>query len=121
MNMHMTSAPTYMKTDTNTRFLLVMQVVLALQLPFTLVPLIKATSSARLMGAFKNSRLTAIGAWGAGAAVFLANVLLFAAQLAPGAAFLPSVQEGPDSSVHQYLDNVAALAWNQPVSLVDVC
>jgi hypothetical protein len=73
------------------RFLLIAQVVLALQLPFTLVPLIKATSSGRLMGAYRNSRLTEAAAWGAGAAVFLANVLLFAAQLAPGATFLPQV------------------------------
>jgi hypothetical protein len=99
----------------------VAQVVLALQLPFTLVPLIKATSSPRLMGPYKNSWLTAVGAWGAGAAVFLANVLLFATQLAPGAAFLPSVKEDlPDSSMHQYLDNVAELAWNRPVGLLFV-
>lgn len=67
------------------------QVVLALQLPFTLVPLIKATSSRRLMGQYRSSTATAVGAWGAGLTVFLANVLLFAAQLAPGAAFLPQV------------------------------
>ncbi|KAI8473829.1 MAG: natural resistance-associated macrophage protein-domain-containing protein, partial [Monoraphidium minutum] len=97
------------------KFLLVAQVVLALQLPFTLVPLIKATSSARLMGRYRNSWATAAGAWGAGAAVFVANVALFAAQLAPGAAFLPQVvEDGPDSSLHQYLDNIAALAWNNP-------
>jgi hypothetical protein len=77
--------------STPKRFLLIAQVVLALQLPFTLVPLIKATSSGRLMGAYRNSRLTEAAAWGAGAAVFGANVLLFAAQLAPGATFLPQV------------------------------
>jgi Mn2+/Fe2+ NRAMP family transporter len=70
----------------------VAQVVLALQLPFTLVPLIKATSSGRLMGPHRNGWATALGAWGAGLTVFLANVLLFAAQLAPGAAFLPQVR-----------------------------
>ncbi len=38
------------------QLLLLLQVVLALQLPFTLVPLIQATSSKRLMGHYANSR-----------------------------------------------------------------
>ncbi|KAF8064691.1 nramp2 [Scenedesmus sp. PABB004] len=97
------------------RFLLVAQVVLALQLPFTLIPLIKATSSARLMGSHRSSAALAAAAWAASALVFTANLLLFAAQLAPGAALVPPVSAGgPDSAAHQYLDNLAGLAWARP-------
>lgn len=42
------------------QLLLLLQVVLALQLPFTLIPLIQATSSKTLMGEFANSRTLAV-------------------------------------------------------------
>ncbi|WIA38911.1 hypothetical protein OEZ86_005064 [Tetradesmus obliquus] len=97
------------------KYLLVAQVVLALQLPFTLVPLIKATSSARLMGPHRNSALVAAAAWASLGLVFVANLGLFVAELWPGAAFVPQVVPGaPDSPLHQYLDNVAGLAWARP-------
>jgi Mn2+/Fe2+ NRAMP family transporter len=76
------------------RYLLVAQVVLALQLPFTLVPLIKATSSSRLMGQHRNSALTAAAAWASLGLVFVANLMLFVAELWPGAAFVPQVVPG---------------------------
>lgn len=105
------------------KFLLIAQIALALQLPFCLVPLIKATSSRRLMGAHASSRAGAAAAWASGAAVFGANVLLLGAQLAPGAAFLPAAPGGggagggggTGSAAHAYLDAVAALAWERPV------
>lgn len=102
--------------------LLVLQVVLALQLPFALIPLIKATSSRRLMGAHRNGAVGAAAAWASGAAVFAANVAMLAAQLAPGAAFLPAAKAaegggggGGGSAAVQYIEAVAALAWESPV------
>jgi hypothetical protein len=69
-------------------------VVLALQLPFTLIPLIKATSSRALMGAFASGWALAGLAWGAGAAVFLANLSLFVSQLMPGVHGIPELMSG---------------------------
>ena len=66
------------------RFLLVAQVVLALQLPFVLVPLIKATSSKKLMGPHRNSTLLAAAAWASCGLVFTANLGLFVSELWPG-------------------------------------
>ena len=55
---------------------MVAQVVLALQLPFTLIPLIKATSSRALMGEFASSWLRSGVAWAASGLVFAANLLM---------------------------------------------
>ena len=52
------------------------QVVLAMQLPFTLIPLIKATSSRSIMGSFASTWITSMTAWAASAAVSIANVLM---------------------------------------------
>lgn len=68
------------------------QVVLALQLPFVLVPLIKATSSKRLMGPHRNSTLLAAAAWASCGLVFVANLGLFVSELWPGAALVPHVE-----------------------------
>ncbi len=57
--------------------------VLALQLPVTLVPLIKATSSRALMGPHASSRLLAGAAWCCAGLVFVANLGLFVTQLLP--------------------------------------
>jgi Mn2+/Fe2+ NRAMP family transporter len=73
------------------RFLLMAQVVLALQLPFVLVPLIKATSSKQLMGPHRNSRLLAGAAWASCGLVFSANLGLFVSELWPGAELVPLV------------------------------
>jgi manganese transport protein len=40
------------------------QVVLALQLPFAMFPLLHFTSSSRRMGAWKNGKLLLIAGWG---------------------------------------------------------
>jgi hypothetical protein len=56
--------------------LVVAQVVLAMQLPFTLIPLIKATSSRSIMGSFASSWATSVTAWASSAAVSVANVLM---------------------------------------------
>ena len=45
------------------KLLVLSQVVLSLQLPFALWPLIRFTSDRRLMGPFANSRLVASIAW----------------------------------------------------------
>ena len=55
---------------------MVAQVVLALQLPFTLIPLIKATSSHALMGRFASSWLRSGVAWAASFVVSAANLLM---------------------------------------------
>ena len=65
-------------------FLLISQVVLALQLPLTLAPLIKATSSRRLMGPFRAGWATTAAAWAATIVIFTANLLLFASEVLPG-------------------------------------
>mmetsp|Transcript_24937 Transcript_24937/g.69548 ORF Transcript_24937/g.69548 Transcript_24937/m.69548 type:complete len:890 (-) Transcript_24937:66-2735(-) len=67
------------------QMLLIAQVVLALQLPFTLVPLIKITSSQIHMGPFANSRATQFAAWGATLLIFAANLVLCAELIWPSA------------------------------------
>lgn len=61
--------------DTGTYKLLIMsQVVLSLQLPFAIVPLIRFTNSERRMGAFANSKSVAVAAWLAAAITVALNV-----------------------------------------------
>jgi hypothetical protein len=100
------------------RYLLVAQVVLALQLPFTLVPLIKATSSSRLMGPHKNSKLVEVTAWIASGLVFLANLMLFVTELWPGAAYIPQViadgeQQGMNTTCHTAANTTQSTCHNQ--------
>jgi len=63
---------------TDPLFLLVLsQVVLSLQLPFVIVPLVRFTSSKRLMGeAFRNRPLTRWVAWTITAVIIVANLFL---------------------------------------------
>ncbi|EFJ44658.1 hypothetical protein VOLCADRAFT_106319 [Volvox carteri f. nagariensis] len=98
-------------------FLLIAQVVLALQLPVTLVPLIKATSNRQLMGSHASSRLMAAAAWGATGLVFLANLMLFVTQM------LPEVSRGrgildKDGPLDAWIDRVASLAYSDPLRAV---
>lgn len=65
------------------RFLLIAQVILALQLPVTLVPLIKATSSSRLMGPYRSSVCVTATCWAATALIFSANLVLCINELMP--------------------------------------
>ncbi|WPP02238.1 Nramp family divalent metal transporter [Pseudomonas sp. HR96] len=58
------------------QLLVLSQVVLSLQLPFALWPLIRFTSDRRLMGEFANSRLTRCTAWGLFGLITLANLVL---------------------------------------------
>jgi manganese transport protein len=58
------------------RLLVLSQVVLSLQLPFALVPLLRFTSDRRLMGPFANSPLTRFAAWSVCAAIVLADGVL---------------------------------------------
>lgn len=58
------------------RLLVVSQVVLSLQLPFALVPLIAFTSSRKVMGRLANGMATTVGAWLLFAIICGANVAL---------------------------------------------
>ncbi|MGA6107375.1 Nramp family divalent metal transporter [Pseudomonas solani] len=58
------------------KLLVLSQVVLSLQLPFALWPLIRFTSDRRLMGPFANSRLVATAAWSLFGLISLANLTL---------------------------------------------
>lgn len=54
------------------------QVVLSLQLPFAIWPLIRLTSDAKVMGSLRNAPLNAAVAWGLFAAITAANLWLLA-------------------------------------------
>lgn len=58
------------------KLLVLSQVVLSLQLPFALWPLIRFTSDRRLMGPFANSLLVALLAWALFGLIALANLTL---------------------------------------------
>lgn len=58
------------------RLLLLSQVVLSLQLPFAMVPLIRLTSRRDIMGPFVNPRWLAYAAWGTMVTITGLNVLL---------------------------------------------
>jgi manganese transport protein len=58
------------------RMLVLSQVVLSLQLPFAMWPLIRFTGSRELMGGFVNSTLTRVTAWTLFAVISAANVWL---------------------------------------------
>lgn len=58
------------------RLLVMTQVVLSLQLPFAIYPLIRFTSSKRLMGAFANGPILQGVAWLIFIAIAAANVVL---------------------------------------------
>lgn len=75
--------------------LIIAQVVLALQLPFTLIPLIKITSSRSHMGAYANSRVIQSTAWGAALLIFSANMLLCMEMI------WPTSISNPEAASHQ--------------------
>jgi manganese transport protein len=58
------------------KMLVLSQVVLSLQLPFALWPLIRFTSDKQLMGPFANSTLTKTLAWGLFGLISAANLAL---------------------------------------------
>lgn len=58
------------------KLLVLSQVVLSLQLPFALWPLIRFTSDRRLMGPFANSLPVALLAWALFGLIALANLTL---------------------------------------------
>jgi manganese transport protein len=59
-----------------TRLLIFSQVVLSLQLPFAVFPLVQLTSSRRWMGAFANSLLVKIAAWSVALLIVALNAML---------------------------------------------
>ncbi|MGV8921718.1 MAG: Nramp family divalent metal transporter [Pseudomonas sp.] len=67
-----------MGDDAIGKLLILSQVVLSLQLPFALYPLIRMTSDERLMGSFVNSLPTRLLAWGLFGIISAANVWLIA-------------------------------------------
>jgi manganese transport protein len=64
-----------------TRLLIFSQVVLSLQLPFAVYPLVRLTNSAAWMGNFANKRLTAVVAWGLTALLIGLNTTLLIGML----------------------------------------
>ena len=58
------------------RLLIMSQVVLSVQLPFVMYPLIRLTSRKDVMGVFVNSRLTTLVAWGLFVLISVANAWL---------------------------------------------
>ncbi len=58
------------------RMMILSQIVLSLQLPFAVFPLIQFTSSSRIMGSFANSKITKIAAYGIGCSIVIVNLLL---------------------------------------------
>ena len=62
--------------------LIASQVVLSLQLPFAVVPLVRFTSSAQLMGRFANSTAVKLSAWACAWLVIGANALLVTRMMA---------------------------------------
>jgi manganese transport protein len=60
------------------KLLILSQVVLSLQLPFVLLPLVRITGDRSVMGAFANGPAAAIGAWGLFLLISAANVMLLA-------------------------------------------
>jgi manganese transport protein len=66
-----------------TSLLILSQVILSFQLPFAVIPLVQFTSDRMKMGAFANSRLTAILAWTAAVAILGFNAELLYLTLRP--------------------------------------
>ena len=64
------------------KMLVLSQVVLSFQLPFAMWPLIRLTSSAKLMGRFANGPLVKLAAWGLFGLISAANVWLVTSTLA---------------------------------------
>lgn len=62
--------------DGATKLLIFSQVVLSLQLPFAVYPLVRLTSSSKWMGAFVNRRLTVVVAWLLTATIIALNGVL---------------------------------------------
>lgn len=63
-------------SEGTTRLLVLSQVVLSLQLPFAVVPLVKFTSDRRLMGRFVNPRWLKLVAWTISAVIISLNLKL---------------------------------------------
>ena len=61
--------------------LVLSQVVLSFQLPFAMWPLIRFTSSAKLMGSFANGPLVKLAAWSLFVVISAANVWLVTSTL----------------------------------------
>jgi manganese transport protein len=59
-----------------TWLLLLSQVILSLQLPLAMIPLIRATGDANVMGSFANSAGLGIAAWGTAALIFAFNIVM---------------------------------------------
>ena len=79
LSLFVTAVPALAVVATQTdsfRVLVLSQVVLSIQLPFTIVPLLILTSDRRLMGSHASGPRERIVAWGAGAIVIALNVLL---------------------------------------------
>jgi len=59
-----------------TKLLIASQVLLSLQLPFAVVPLVRMTNNREMMGALANSRAVAVTAWAVAAIIIALNAIL---------------------------------------------
>lgn len=59
------------------KLLVFSQVVLSIQLPFAMVPLLRFTANRKIMGEFSNHRAVAVIAWTIAAAIIVMNAMLF--------------------------------------------
>jgi len=59
-----------------TTLLIFSQVILSLQLPFAVVPLVRFTSNSKLMGSFVNTAWIKAIAWGVSAIIIILNLKL---------------------------------------------
>ena len=60
------------------RLLILSQVILSLQLPFAVIPLVQFTSERKMMGAFVNPTWLKIAAWAVSAIIVALNLKLLA-------------------------------------------
>lgn len=80
------------------RLLILSQVVLSMQLPFAIVPLVRFTGNRAVMGVFANRQSVTIAAWVIAVVIIILNIWLIVLSLGGGA-----------SKVMGYLASVAAL------------
>eukprot|EP01025_Chloroclados_australasicus_P029224 TRINITY_DN2913_c1_g1_i4.p1 TRINITY_DN2913_c1_g1~~TRINITY_DN2913_c1_g1_i4.p1 ORF type:complete len:912 (-),score=102.65 TRINITY_DN2913_c1_g1_i4:1496-4231(-) len=105
------------------KLLVIAQIVLALQLPFTLIPLIKATSSRKLMGPFANTFLIQLLCWGSTVLIFSANLLLLVDLLShqPQASLQNRQFTENFVPLQQWLHDVTNLAYEDTKDFLVLC
>ncbi|MDP8989427.1 MAG: Nramp family divalent metal transporter [Acidobacteriota bacterium] len=73
----------YLGDNGTYKLLILSQVILSMQLPFAVIPLIRFTNDARRMGEFANRAWVRVLAWGAAALIIALNLWLVATTIGP--------------------------------------